>query len=284
MNKIAVLYWKPGSCGDFIQSVLLSDSQNYTGVVGDFQQTTNGRVLAKNSFCNLNQKNNKWYLNDWSKKDFQHVNQLLSNNRCLIIPTHRLDQVDKLKRHWNNCVTIGITYPETLNNLVLKNWCKKVAFEDHRINKIYNKPMHNYLKKNGVFGEFIFKEQLKYGSNIKKSVCYNFDINIPLEEIYAKDLSSIKSLVSDHKIVNFHFNNWISQQNILYQYNYNINKNLKKTLGYNSKAPYQDNIDISIDLFDNILIKHVNKHINIKFPIFSSLAEANDFFKTQITA
>jgi hypothetical protein len=181
-----------------------------------------------------------------------------------------------------DCKTIGITYPENLKNLVIKNWCKKLSFTDHRIINIYDKPVHEKFRQKGVFGEFILKEQLKFGSKISSRIECSFDVCISLEDIYAGDLSVIESLVSDHVDIDSKFKSWISQQNVLYQYAYDLNINLKQALGFNSKATKQSGLDIELDVFDNIIIQHFCNRSNITVPNFRTLLDANNFFNTDV--
>jgi hypothetical protein len=285
MKNFVILYWEPGSCGDFVQSILLSDVARYSGVIEQFESTTQGRVSPKFNtvFQQLDHKHRLWYKRTWTEQDCEYIKQHISQDTHFIIPTHCLDQVQKLQSYLSDCKTVGITYPKNLKFLVIKNWCKKVAYTDHRIINIYNKPVHENFRQKGIFGEFVLKEQLEFGSMISPKVDYSFDICIPLEDIYAGDLTVVKSLVSEQVDVDSKFKNWISQQNVLYQYDYDLNTNLKQALGFNSKATTQSGLDVKLDLFDNIIIQHFCKQINVTAHNFQTLLDANNFFNTEVT-
>jgi hypothetical protein len=287
MTKTIVLYWEPGSCGEFIQSALLSDTEKYTGVVDYFNLTAEGRVSSKinDQFQVLTHDKNFWYARNWAIDDFEYIEKITPKNKTLVIPTHRYDQLQNIKRALPDCITVGICYPENLYYLVLKNWCKKVAFADHQLHVIYNTPVHNKLKSKGCFGEFILKEQLRFGSKIRKSVDNDFDIRISLEELYSGNFSIFPKLLTSINNFDSQYNNWIFFQNKLFQFNYDyLHDYLKLALGYNSKATKQGDINLKIDLFDNILIQHICKNHNITATHFLSLRDADIFFREHFYA
>jgi hypothetical protein len=45
--KIIIFYWEPGSCGDFVNSLLLSQSYEYQSVIENFVYTEQGRLQPK---------------------------------------------------------------------------------------------------------------------------------------------------------------------------------------------------------------------------------------------
>ena len=287
MNKIIILYWEPGSCGDFIHSLMLSNTAEYQGVVTDFTSTDQGRLVPtigkffkENFDCNHQQ----WYLRSWSVVDCQHLANFVNTleNKNFVIPTHRYDQLKFLKTHFPDSISIGITYPKNMFPLVLKNWCKKVAPNDNMLNKIYNQPLHQLLKSKNRFGEFILTEQLKFGSNIKSSVSEHFDLEIALEDLYSKNLKSIHSLFINSTHVEESFNDWIEKQNNIHQYHYDMPQILQSALGYNSKCTTPGDLSIELDIFDYIAIKHQYNSFNCTkaMPKFKTLQQSMIFFKT----
>jgi hypothetical protein len=266
---------------------MLSDYQQYSGIIEKFEITDQGRSVPifNKVFCQLEHDYKLWYMRTWSEKDCQYLIEHINHNTHFVIPTHRLDQVQTLQSYFPDCKTVGITYPENLKNLVIKNWCKKVGETDARLINIYNKPVHEQFRQKGVFGEFVLKEQLKFGSMISPKVECSFDVCISLEDIYAGDLNVIKSLISTDIGLENKFNSWILQQNVLYQYVYDLNINLKKALGFNSKAFKRAVVDAELDLFDNIIIQHFCKQHNITTARnFQTLMDANNFFNNAVTA
>jgi hypothetical protein len=264
MSNIIILCWQPGSCGDFVQRELLSDTDNYSGVVKNFIVTDNGRTLPKIDLFfkqAFEHPPEQWYNRSWSTADcellYNYVNTLKCKN--FIIPTHRFDQLPILQKSIPGSKTMGITYPKNMFPLVLKNWCKKVAPQDTQINKIYNQPIHKLMKNKNTFGEFVLIEQLRHGTNIQPAVNSMFDINLSLEDLFCRD--GLK---------------WLDTQNQLHQYQCDLQPTLKQALGYNSKATLPAAEDLLLDTFDNILIKeHCSE---VKVPVFKFLSEANAFF------
>lgn len=274
MSKFFVLYWQPGSGGDCVQQLLLA--QGMSGVIEKFDLTSSGRlspILAPVFRENFEHEQGQWYWRTWSLDDCVKLKEL--SDGTFVIPTHRLDQVDFLVTQVENCKSIGITYPENIFYLVLKNWCKKVAPNDLTLAKIYNKPQHKYLKDNDVFGEFILSEQLKFGTEIKSSVKVPFDISISLENLYNSNVSDLAQLITIDSNVDALFASWLSSQSKLHTYRYHIDTRLEQALGYNSTAEKTNNLDISLDIFDNILIKHHFPSV----PNFNTLEQANNFIK-----
>jgi len=285
MPNILIFYWEPGSGGDFIQSVLLNDSIRYTGVITQFTSTNLGRVVPsinpqfKEMF---NHSTNQWYCREWTNDDCVVLLDTIKNHtaKTFVIPTHRIDQVWFLKEQLVNSTTVGITYPKNMFPIVLKNWCKKVAQHDVYLDKIYNQPMHQHLKKNKVFGEFVLKEQLRFGFHIRPFVDDCFDIELSLEDLYIANATVLESLVDDLSVVLDKMQQWLSFQSFILQGHYRVNSILKNSLGYNSKATTVNKLDPELDLYDNILIKEFcssNTLIN-DLPTFKTLSEADCFF------
>lgn len=279
MTQVYILYWEPGSGGDLVQNLLLR-LPNWSGVVDQFSLTDDGRTnpkfkkefTDKFSYIPLN-----WYKRLWSDDDCKLLETIVSNEATdyFIIPTHLPEQVEFLKLRLASSKTIGITYSSELFLSVLKNWCKKVAATDPEICKIYNSNFHKALRDNGVFGEFVLSEQLKFGTTIRKFVDNNFDTTVSLEDLYAGDLHSLKDFLNaDNSILNY-YNKWLKKQNPLHCYTYNIHPKLKQALGNNTKATQPGNQNLELDIYDNILIKH---YLTTQTPKFKTLQEANIFF------
>ena len=287
MARVVIFYWEPGSCGDFINSLLMLQPTEYQGVLEEnFVHTDQGRVRTKisNFFVeNFDHTPMQWLLRTWSVKDCELLSKFINTLDCnsFVIPTHRLDQTDFLQSQFSNSITLGITYPKNMFPLVLKNWCKKVVPTDVAIREIYNQPLPNYLKNKNSFGEFVLSEQLKYGTRLRSVVDKNFDHPISLEDIYNNDLSAVKSLLQDHKHVEQHYNVWIQKQNYMHSYQYNLPSILNQALGYNSKSTRPGNLNCNLDIFDNISITHYcNTHILLtQIPRFNTLQQALNFFK-----
>jgi hypothetical protein len=285
MKKFFILYWEPGSCGDFIHNALLSSNLEYQGIVKHFEHTDQGRIypVILDFFKeNLEHTSHQWYFRTWSVSDCQLLSNFIADtdNRTFVIPTHRIDQVDFLKANLSNSMSIGVTYPVNMFPLVLKNWCRKTAESDVLLDKIYNQPLHQLLRHKNKFSEFVFSEQLKFGSKIKSSVEGQFDIAISLEDLYNKNLAVINSLFQDVTHVDSLFNIWIKDQSIMHRYHYNMPKLLQNAIGYNSKSTAIGDLSVDLDLFDNIAIKHYSKnHKNLNtIPNFNTLKQALDFF------
>jgi hypothetical protein len=282
MNKVVILYWEPGSCGDFVHSLLLANPNEYQGVVTFSPVNNQGRItptILPFFNNNFNHDPEQWYLRTWSKEDIVTLNKFVSDSQtCIVVPTHRFDQAEFLQSQISGSMLCGITYPHNMFPLVLKNWCKKVAPYSPVLQTIYNQPIHQYFKNKNIFGEFILSEQLKFGSKIKLSVENIFDINISLEDIYSKNLSTLNSLFTDHGHVKSMFDSWISQQSSIHQSQYKIPEILQQALGYNSKANYVDTLNNDLDFFDNKLIQHQTQ-LSHSTKYFKTLQQAADFFK-----
>lgn len=285
MPKILILYWEPGSGGDFIQSILLNDSARYNGVVTQFTSTDSGRMVPaikpqfKEMFTHLA---NQWYWRQWSNNDCDVLLDIIKNQPAdtFVIPTHRIDQVWFLKEQFSNSMLAGVTYSKSMFPTVLKNWCKKVVQNDVYLDKIYNKQIHQHLKKNNVFGEFVLKEQLKFGCNIRPFVDDRFDIELSLEDLYISNTNTLESLVDDLSWVSNRMQQWLSFQSLIPQCYCAVNLILKNSLGYNSKATKVSVMDPELDLFDNILIKEfcLSNNLTKDIPNFKTLGAADCFF------
>lgn len=282
MPKIIVLYWEPGSCGDFVSQVLLGCPAEYQGIMEKMHLTEQGRVsprLKKFFVEKLGGNTDQLYLREWSLRDCDIISNFVVNLDCkyFVLPTHRIDQVDFLKSQFDQSISMGITYPKNMFPLILKNWCKKVAASDTGIQKIYNDPVHHYLQLKNKFGEFVLTEQLKYGSKIKTNVENAFNIEIPLEDLYNSSLDCLYTLFYNNSHVDYFFNDWIQRQNKIHRYCYNIPDILKQALGYNSKSKDHGELAVCLDIFDNMLIKHHCSRFDL--PTFKTLQQAADFFK-----
>ena len=285
MPNILILYWQPGSGGDFIQSMLLNDSIRYNGVIGQFTWAESGQVTTtvKPQFKKIfDHEPGKWYSREWSTDDCDVLLDIIKNQTAdtFVIPTHRIDQVWFLKEQFSNSMSAGVTYSKSMFPTVLKNWCKKVVPNDMYLDKIYNKPIHQHLKKNNVFGEFVLKEQLKFGCNVRTFVDDRFDIELSLEDLYIANTTMFESLVNDLDVVLDKIQQWLSLQSLIPQRYCPVNLILKNSLGYNSKATKVSEVGLELDLFDNILIKEfcLSNNLTKDIPAFKTLGSANCFF------
>jgi hypothetical protein len=281
MTNILIFYWEPGSGGDFVNRLLMERPMEYQGVQEKITLSDQGRFVPKiKKFFAENFSSNpiQWYFRTWTDADCVLLTDFVADLECpwFVIPTHRLDQVDVLKSQFKHSRSMGITYPNNMFPLVLKNWCKKVAAFDVAIQEIYKKPVHQYLRDKNKFGEFVLSEQLIHGTRLKSSVTNTFDIEISLEDIYNSELARLKSLFKDSDHVDHFFNDWVQHQSNMHSQCYDIPEALRNSLGYNSKSKQHGDLSLSLDTFDNILIKHYfnTKHI----PNFKTLQQASDFF------
>jgi hypothetical protein len=286
MTKVLIFYWEPGSGGDFVNRLLLERPLEYQIVQEKLTLSGQGRFIPniKRFFvdqfgCDLN----KWYFRTWTAEDCALLADLITDMKCpwFVIPTHRLDQVNMLKSQFKNSSSMGITYPDNMFPLVLKNWCKKVAAFDPAFQEIYNKPVHQYFRDNNRFGEFALSEQLSYGTRLKPCVNNTFDIGISLEDIYCSELSVLKSLFNDSEHVDHLVNDWLSCQSSMHSYCYDIPETLRKLLGHNAKSVLKGDLSVCLDTFDNTLIRHYFDKKNI--PNFKTLQQAADFFNQYST-
>ena len=292
MPNIIILYRIPGSCGDLVQSLLLDDTSRYKGVISQFETTSAGRVnptLNPNFKKNFDHPPHRWYSRTWTDADCVALTEIIKESDVdnFVIPTQQIDQLIFLKKYVSNSVSIGITYPENMFPIVLKNWCKKVAPSDVNFHNNFNQPLHQYLKKKNVFGEFIMSEHLKietpYTPCVQTSVSNSFDIEIPLENLYVGDVSIFTKLVSNTANVSNKLCAWLTAQSKLHQFCFLMHPILKQSLGFNSKAITTSDLDIELDTFDNILIKQycITNKLFAQVPNFKSLKQANDFFGTE---
>jgi hypothetical protein len=282
MTNILIFYWEPGSGGDFINRVLMERPLEYQGVQEKITLSDQGRFVPKITkfFAeNFSSDPKQWYFRTWTAADCALLADFVSDLDCpwFVIPTHRLDQVEVLKAQFKHSSSMGITYPNNMFPLVIKNWCKKVAAFAPDLHEIYNQPVHQYLRDKNKFGEFMLSEQLTRGTRLKTSVKNTFDIEISLEDIYSAKLSALKSLFKDSEHVDHLFNHWIQHQSIMHSYCYDIPETLRNSLGHNSRAKQQGDLSLCLDTFDNILIRHYFNTKNI--PNFKTLQQAADFFR-----
>jgi hypothetical protein len=286
MPKLVILYWEPGSGGDFVQQLLLEQPNQYQGIVEEFVLTEQGRLypkLKKFFIDNFENEYDQWYLRKWSTSDCAVLSKFIStlNCDCFVVPTHHYEQLEFLQSQFNNSISIGIQYPKNMFPLVLKNWCKKFASNRAVVQERYNQPFHQALKNRNIFGEFILSEQLKCNSVAKDYVDQTFDVSISLENLYSYNISVLHNLFPDSAHVDKMYNNWISKQNPLHRYCYHIPLLLQHALGHNSQAAVTGNNDLTLDAYDNILIKHhCNTQTTLKsIPNFKTLQQAADFFE-----
>lgn len=282
MSRILVLYWAPGSGGDLVQSLLLTDS-GYQGAVAGFSASAQGRVIPTidDRFLELfAQDQEGWYAREWTDSDCELIGSMVIGDKTLILPTHDLRQVDFLRSRFGSCMTVGLTYLNSFFPLVLKNWCRKVGFDDVGVKDHYNLPWHQNLRRKGVFGQFLLGEQLRFGSRVPHSVDCGFDVCINLEDLYVGECKSLLSLMHWQDRAAKMYQRWLDDQSLLHRYRYPIVPALSQALGINHKAAKRETLEIALDGFDYQLIKHYcRQHGNHDpVPAFSTLGEANVFF------
>jgi hypothetical protein len=95
----------------------------------------------------------------------------------------------------------------------------------------------------------------------------------------------LKNLGLDLKIVNSILCAWINKQKLLYRQQWNMSNNLKSALGYNDRAPFSANLELSLDEYDTILIQHWLDRNQLPQPDYklSTLSLADQYFKKLIT-
>ena len=285
MTNVIICYWQPGSGGDTIQHLLSLDSKFYT-VVRHFSLEESGRTVAKilpwfrNNFS---YKPDNWNWRTWSHDDIDMLYSCpdISTDKTLIIPTHRRDQACWLKENIPNSITIGICYPKNMYSYVLSRWCKKVADRDTSVAQHYQATLFQNLRKQQLFGAYVLKDQLKFNSNILQEVLSEWDINLQLENLLIGEISILKNIGLDLESVDSVLCSWINKQKKLYCRQWNLNNNLKSALGYNSRAPVSTDLEIPLDEYDTVLIRHWLNQNNLPLPDhrLSTLRHADLYFK-----
>jgi hypothetical protein len=296
MIKFIGLFWYPGSAGDFVQSLLLSERQ-YLGFFQKFNTTSSGRVVAKKNIKIFIKKFfNPTHLYDriWKNNDIALLKKIANDNptQTLIIPTHRIENINFLKKKLKNFHSIGIIYKKNMYPIVLKNFCKKIVSDNIWVNKTkfnqkYDTKIDQYYKNKNMFGEFFFKEKLKYGFLMKNESTKQFDYAIDLEDIYIGNISSLKKFIKMDRTKKEIINKWLSLQSKIHRFYFPLTKELKESLGFNSKAKKKYYNNVALDNFDNILIQNyikIKKNINVlnNVPKFKNLKSASIFFKKYI--
>ena len=266
MTKFFILYWQPGSCGDLIQSLLLSNNAQIAGVLKSFD-LKNDRVIPSIDPIYLSlfpALANEWYHREWSQSECSMLTNLCQtqNIEYFIIPTHNFASMKFLHNTLYGSSTIGVTYQKNLFPFVLKNWCKKTLSQNTNLTQDTENKIHWYAKQKKVYAEFVFKQQLLYGSKIAKEEISLFDFPICLEKILLADLSDVKKIFPCSTIDLVHYHNWLDRQNILFKYKFEINESLKNVLGHNTLSNLTCKDDYQLDLYDKILIKTFLHDIN----------------------
>ena len=98
MTNIIVFYWEPGSCGDFVNRLLMERPLEYEGVLDNLVLTDQGRFAPRlrNFFTeNFISKAKQWYLRNWTVSDCDLLLDFVRKMKCkrFVIPTHSIDQV-----------------------------------------------------------------------------------------------------------------------------------------------------------------------------------------------
>ena len=279
MHKLYCLYWVPGSAGDMLQQLITGQS-NIKGAMNTLGLDDNGRAIPKldpefaKEFESIP---NQWYFREWTVDDVIKLDSM-TNDSPILIGTHRLDQLQFIKNNSKNCVTIGITYSEYMFPAVIKNWCLKIAADSDAIKEIYTKSnpaLFKKIKENNALGEYILREQLTFGTNIPKSVSYQFDITVSLEKLYIQDLSDLQEFDIDLEF----YKSWVKRQDMLYKVKFSDNTDIKGVLGYNPLASTETS-EIALSSYDNVLLLMYCKQHNFKYIRCNSLTDLTIFFET----
>lgn len=285
MANVIICYWQPGSGGDTVQHLLSLDSKFCT-VIQHFDLETSGRTVAKTLPWfrdNFDHEPGKWYWRNWTHTDLDMIYSCsdFSEDKILIIPTHRRDQAHWLKKNILNAKVMGICYPKNMYLCVLSRWCKKVAVNDSSVSQHYQTPVFQTLRKHKLFGAYVLKDQLRFGSNILQEALPEWDLNLQLEDLLLGDISILKNIGLNLESVNSVLWSWIHEQNILYRQQWNLSNNLKTALGYNNQAPVSADLEVLLDEYDIVLIQHwLNQHqLALPKHKLSTLGQANEYFE-----
>jgi hypothetical protein len=208
-----------------------------------------------------------WYNRTWSDQDCKRLSELAAtSDRCWIIGTHRREQLNRIKQRVS-VNTLGITYAQSLYPAVIKNWCKKSAYNSQENEQIYS-VLHpvtmRKFKQKGLYAEFILTEILNHVNTIPREQTSDFEINIALEQLYNHDLTSVSKFVSveGQKI----FDLWWSLQDPLYKFCFEHNDAYVDILGYNTQSTRIAQEPIQLSSLDNILISWYCKQHGIGKP------------------
>jgi hypothetical protein len=270
MTKTFLLHWVPGSGGDMIRAVLVQSGMFSNSESGTIDY--NGRSVRtldstlEKLFPSVGAG---WHNLDWTKQDLGKLEDLVqSSQRPWIIGTHKFEQLKFLKDTLKTpVVTIGINYGPTMYPAVIKNWCKKAATESYENDQIYSKShpvLMPKLKEQGLWPEFMLKEILNHIDNIPKSMNFDFDVAVQLEQLYNGNLDCLKAFVNKNSLSVF--DAWINKQDDLYKFYFPASNTYKQILGYNSLAINKINSLIQLSSLDQILIQHFCKKHNLNKP------------------
>lgn len=292
MSKFLGLFWSPGSAGDLIQSIILSD-QRYIGFFNSFKLSTLGNITSKKNYKLFEKKifcREHLYSKIWKNYDLLLLEKIskIYPNKTILIPTHRLSNIFFFKNKLKNFKSIGVSYTKSMFPIVLKNFCKKKIADKNWQNTEFIKKnssqFDQYFKEKKFFKYFFFKKILRNQNNflIEKHVCNDFDYNINLEEIYTNKFITLKKLINFDQVKKKMIADWISKQSVIHRYDFSLSQDLKTALGFNPMSNYRKhNLDVKLDIFDNILLKNYFKNkLACPVPTFNDLAEAINFFNS----
>jgi hypothetical protein len=275
MKNLVCLYWTPGSCGDLIQSLLIT-TKMFSGLAKEYVLDHNGRAnpvvddYIKKLFPS---KENSWFNRIWEEKDLENLKKI-SKEKTFIIGTHQQAQLDFLKNNLGNEITtMGITYSKSLFPLIIKNFSKKVAPYDKNTIELMsgkkNIKLVNFMIEHKIFDAYFLDQQFKFFDFTIPIPEFNdreYDINIELEDIYNNNLSNLKSMLDDSSFNMF--DSWYQRQDNLYKFKYSSNQRYVDCIGYNHKATISMDEEIKFSPLDIILIKHyfLKNKINHQIP------------------
>ena len=85
MAKIIIFYWERGSCGDFVNSLLMSTPLEYQSIIENFVLTEQGRVathLLSFFVQNFDHVPGQWRARTWSVRDCEILSQYVDILDC----------------------------------------------------------------------------------------------------------------------------------------------------------------------------------------------------------
>lgn len=285
MNNVLILYWEPGTGGDTVQKLFSMDPKFCT-VVEDFQLEKSGRTSIKILPWfqdNFPHTPKAWYVRQWTLADLELMDSWPDwpADSTLILPTHRPDQARWLKTNIPNSSILGICYTKNLFQCVLSQRCKKIADFDVAISQHYTTPFFEKLRTHKVFGAYVLKDQLKFGSSLPQEVLPVWDYNLPFEQLLVGNISTLQQTGLDIDLVSDTLLSWCQQQKTLYRQQWQMNKGLRSALGFNCHAPLAQNLQLELDEYDRIFINHwlVQNRLPRSANKLSTLHQANDYFE-----
>ena len=260
MVKIVCFYWNIGSGGDTILR-MLENKENYLTTHDRyyFDEKLGRTFPIKNRLFDFIEGGTREH--NWTEKHLDSLIKLQNTqDRIVVIPTHKLQTVDFFKKSLENeCITMGITYNKNLWPFVLKNQVNKLFKNNQSFEKIYSNNLHKKIKSKNLFDWLIMSERLRHNENTIESIEYKFEKTIHLDDMLNGkiELDDILSTPNNQKIYNL----WLESQDKLYRFAYQSSIKIKNILGYNPKC--SDAIDPKVVMLSNLDKSLLNFHFKI---------------------